>query len=43
MQPNYLKIAVRRLLRQKSFSGINILGLSTGLAACLLIFQYVHN
>ena len=43
MPLNYLKIAARRLLRQKTLSLINILGLSTGLAACLLIYLYVHN
>jgi putative ABC transport system permease protein len=43
MPANYLKITARRLLRQKAFSLINILGLSTGLAACLLIYLYVHS
>jgi putative ABC transport system permease protein len=42
MLQNYLKIAWRNLLRHKRFSLINILGLSAGLAACLLIFLYVH-
>ena len=40
---NYLTIAGRHLLRHKSFSLINILGLSTGIAACLLIYGYVHH
>ncbi len=35
-------MAVRHLLRHKRFSLINILGLSTGIAACLLIYGYVH-
>jgi putative ABC transport system permease protein len=39
--PN-LKTAARGLFRQKRFSLINILGLSLGLAACLLISLYVH-
>jgi putative ABC transport system permease protein len=43
MPANYLKITARRLLRQKTFSLINILGLSTGLAACLLIYLYVYS
>ncbi|HET6253524.1 MAG TPA: ABC transporter permease [Puia sp.] len=43
MPANYLKITARRLLRQKTFSLINILGLSIGLAACLLIYLYVHS
>lgn len=39
---NYFKIALRNLLRHKLFSLINILGLAIGMAACLLILQYVH-
>jgi putative ABC transport system permease protein len=42
MIQNYLKIAWRNLLRHKSFSLINILGLSTGIAACIIIFLYVQ-
>jgi putative ABC transport system permease protein len=38
----HLKFAIRRLLRQKGFSLINVLGLSIGVAACLLIYLYVH-
>lgn len=38
---NYLKIAFRNLLKNKVFSFINILGLAIGMAACLLILQYV--
>lgn len=40
---NYFKIAWRNLLKHTSFSVINILGLSIGLAACLLIFIYVQH
>ena len=40
---SYLKIAWRNLLRHKGFSLTNILGLAIGLAACLLIYLYVHN
>jgi putative ABC transport system permease protein len=43
MLQNYLKIAWRNLLRHKAFSLINILGLSTGLAACFMIFLYVQH
>ncbi|RDC65551.1 ABC transporter permease [Adhaeribacter pallidiroseus] len=39
---NYLKIAWRHLLRHKVFSFINIFGLAMGMAACLLIVQYVR-
>ena len=38
---NYLKIAWRNIMRHKAYSGINILGLAIGIAACLLILQYV--
>ena len=41
MLTNYLKIAFRNLLKNKVFSLINILGLAIGMAACLLILQYV--
>lgn len=41
MYKNYFKIAFRNLLRKKGYSAINILGLSIGMACCLLIFQYV--
>ncbi len=38
---NYLTIALRNILKNKVFSAINIFGLGIGLAACLLIFQFV--
>src|SRR5687768_10008141 len=38
---NYLKIALRNLKKNKSFSAINILGLAIGIATCLLITLYV--
>jgi putative ABC transport system permease protein len=38
---NYLKVAWRNLRKNKTFSLINIAGLSIGMAACLLILQYV--
>ncbi len=37
------KIAVRNLWRNKGFSIINILGLSIGLATCLIILLFVQN
>lgn len=39
---NYLKIARRNLVRNKLTSSINILGLGIGIAACLVIWQYVQ-
>src|SRR6187402_1028217 len=41
MIKNYFKIAWRNIIRQKGYSGINIIGLAIGIAACLLILQYV--
>jgi len=38
---NYLKIAYRKLIKQKSYSLINILGLSLGITCCILILAYV--
>lgn len=41
MLRNYLTIAFRNVAKNKVFSAINIVGLGIGLAACLLIFQFV--
>src|SRR5258705_793876 len=41
MIKHYLKISFRNLWKYKSFSVINIAGLAIGMAACLLILQYV--
>ena len=41
MFKNYFKTAWRNLMKNKVFSFINIAGLSIGMAACLLILQYV--
>jgi putative ABC transport system permease protein len=43
MFQNYLMIAWRNLLKHKSFSFINILGLAMGISVCLIIFLYVHD
>ncbi|MCI0751150.1 MAG: ABC transporter permease [Flammeovirgaceae bacterium] len=40
---NYLKIAFRSLRKQKVYSSINIMGLSVGIASCLLIIMFVLN
>jgi putative ABC transport system permease protein len=42
MLKNYLTIALRTLWRRRTFSLINILGLSVGMTAFFLIFQYVR-
>jgi putative ABC transport system permease protein len=41
MLKSYLKVAFRNLWKYKGFSAINISGLAIGMAACLLILQYV--
>ncbi len=43
MVKNYLKIALRNLWKNKGFSAINIIGLASGLAVCLLIVLYVKD
>lgn len=43
MFKNYIKTAYRSLLHNKGFTVLNILGLTLGLAACLLIVLYVFD
>ncbi|MGO9481147.1 MAG: ABC transporter permease [Candidatus Kryptoniota bacterium] len=43
MLKNYLKIAIRNILRFRLYSFINIIGLSVGIASFILIFSYVYN
>lgn len=43
MVKNYFKIAVRNLLKYRTYSLINILGLALGIGCCLLIYLYVSN
>jgi putative ABC transport system permease protein len=43
MIKNYIKTAFRSLVKNKSFTAINVLGLALGLAACLLIVFYVFD
>jgi putative ABC transport system permease protein len=38
---NYFKIAFRNLMKNKTFSFINIFGLATGLTSCMLITIYI--
>lgn len=42
MIQNYFKIALRRLLRQFSYTAINVIGLSAGIASFLLIMLYIQ-
>ncbi|RNC79550.1 MAG: FtsX-like permease family protein [Balneola sp.] len=41
--PNYFKVALRQLYRQKGYSIINILGLAVGIATTILIMMYVKH
>ena len=43
MFKNFVKVALRNLWKNKAFSAINIIGLSVGLAVCLLIVLYVKD
>lgn len=43
MIKNYFKIAFRNLIRQKSFSILNIAGLAVGMAASILILLWVQS
>jgi putative ABC transport system permease protein len=39
---NYFNVIVQNIFRNKTYSLINILGLSVGLAVCMIILQYVR-
>lgn len=41
MLTNYFKVALRNILKYKFFSAINILGMTIGITACLLLVLYV--
>lgn len=43
MFKNYLTVTLRTLVRYKSYTLINVLGLAVGLAACLLILLFVQD
>jgi len=40
---NYIRIAIRNLLKRKVYTLLNIIGLSTGLACAVFIFNWVIN
>jgi putative ABC transport system permease protein len=42
MLKSFFKLTLRNLLKRKWYSIINILGLATGMAACLVILEYVN-
>ena len=43
MLKNYLTIALRNLVRYKTYTATNAIGLATGIAFCLLTFLYVRH
>ncbi|MEI9920525.1 MAG: ABC transporter permease [Bacteroidota bacterium] len=43
MLSNYIKIAIRQLLKNKTFSLINIFGLSVGVACCVLLTMFIQD
>jgi len=43
MISNYLKVATRNIRRQKLYSFINALGLSIGIAFCIMIYLYIQD
>jgi putative ABC transport system permease protein len=40
---NYLRIALRYLMRYKAYTAINILGLAVGITCCVLIMLFVRS
>jgi len=43
MIKNYIKVALRNLVKYKSYSFINIVGLAIGLACSILIAMFVFD
>src|ERR1700710_460361 len=43
MFKNYLKITLRNLLKDRQFTFLNLIGLSTGLACTFLIYLWVND
>ena len=40
---NFLKVALRNLLKRKEYTLINVLGLATGMAVCMLIILFIND
>jgi putative ABC transport system permease protein len=40
---NYFVVAVRNMLKYKFFTAINMIGMTVGIASCLLLMLYVSN
>jgi len=43
MLKNYLKVAIRSLIKRKGYTLINVFGLATGMAVCLLIVLFIQS
>lgn len=43
MFKNFLKVALRNLLKRKGYTFINVFGLATGMAICLLIVLFIND
>ncbi len=43
MLSNYIKVAIRQLMKNKIFSFINIFGLSVGVACCVLLTMFIED
>lgn len=43
MIKNYLKVAIRNIIKHKDFSTINIVGLAIGIACSILILLFVSH
>ncbi len=43
MLSNYIKVAIRQLMKNKTFSIINIFGLSVGVACCVLLTMFIED
>lgn len=43
MFENYIKVALRNILKHKFYSAINILGMTIGITACLMIALYIYD
>lgn len=43
MFKNFLKVALRNLLKRKEYTLINVLGLATGMAVCMLIILFIND
>jgi len=42
MFTNYLKLAIKNLIRHKLYSFINVFGLTLGIASCILLLSYIN-